>query len=195
MIASFQVTEAGFDHAPAMPDVPPPESLASSSELGGRWLAEATEPVEPRVAAWLTRGRPIELRPVAPENPLHPVPGAPRQTFWFRAGERLADDPRVHRCLLAYATDHALITTALRPHGRSWILHDTLVASLDHAIWFHRPARFDEWLLYVMDAPSAQAARGLARGQIFDRAGHLVASVAQEGLMRDLKAPPGLKAR
>jgi acyl-CoA thioesterase-2 len=91
--------------------------------------------------------------------------------------------------LLAYATDHALLTVALRPHGRSWALRDTMVASLDHALWFHRPARFDDWLLYSMESPSAQAARGLARGQIFDRQGCLVASVAQEGLVRDLRPP------
>jgi acyl-CoA thioesterase-2 len=190
MIASFQIAEAGFDHAAAMPEVPPPEALTPAPELRRRWLAETKEPVEPRVREWLTRRRPIEFRPVAVEDPLHPEPRAPGQAFWFRAGERLGDDPRVHRCLLAYATDHALITTALRPHGRSWVLHDTLVASIDHALWFHRAARFDEWLLYVMESPSAQAARGLARGQIFDRAGRLVASVAQEGLLRDLRPGP-----
>jgi acyl-CoA thioesterase-2 len=187
MIASFQVVEPGFDHASPMPEVPPPEALTPAAELRRRWLAEATEPVAPRVAEYLSRSHPIEFRPVAAEDPLRPQPRPPAQAFWFRAGERLGDDPRVHRCLLAYATDHALITTALRPHGRSWVLHDTLMASLDHALWFHRPARFDEWLLYVMDSPSAQAARGLARGQIFDRAGRLVASVAQEGLIRDLR--------
>jgi acyl-CoA thioesterase-2 len=187
MIASFQIAEPGFDHASAMPAVPPPEALPSTSELGPRWVAEAGRPVESRASEWLTRRRPIEIRPVAAENPLRPSPRAPDQAFWFRASEPLPDDPQVHRCLLAYATDHALLTVTLRPHGTSWILRDTMVASLDHALWFHRPARFDEWLLYAMDSPSAQAARGLARGQIFDRAGRLVASVAQEGLIRDLK--------
>ncbi len=187
MIASFQVSEPGFDHATAMPEVPPPEALAPASELGLRWLAEAGGAVEPRISEWLSRGRPFEIRPVTAENPLRPTPRAPEQAFWFRANDRLPDDPQVHRCLLAYATDHALLTVALRPHGRSWVLHDTLVASLDHALWFHRPARFDDWLLYAMESPSAQAARGLARGRIFDRTGRLVASVAQEGLIRDLK--------
>jgi acyl-CoA thioesterase-2 len=192
MIASFQIDEPGFDHAAAMPEVPPPEALASSAELGRRWLAEVGEQaVDPRIAAWLTRARPIEVRPVDAENPLFPARRPPSYAFWFRAGARLPDDPRIHRCLLAYATDHVLLTVALRPHGRSWILHDTLMASLDHALWFHRPARFDEWLLYTTDSPSAQSSRGLARGQIFDRAGRLVASVAQEGLMRDLKPAPG----
>jgi acyl-CoA thioesterase-2 len=188
MIASFQIAEPGFDHAAPMPEVPPPEDLSSTSELGQRWLAEAVgETVEPRVSEWLTRPRPIEVRPVMPENPLRPAPRAPAKAYWFRANERLPDDPQVHRCLLAYATDLALLTVALRPHGRSWILHDTMLASLDHALWFHRPVRFDEWLLYAMDSPSAQAARGFARGQIFDRRGRLVASVAQEGLVRDLR--------
>jgi acyl-CoA thioesterase-2 len=189
MIASFQIAEPGFDHAARMPEVPPPEGLASTSELGERWLAEAGETVEPRISRWLTRPRPIEVRPVAPENPLRPAPRSPERAFWFRASERLPDDPQVHRCLLAYSTDHSLLTVALRPHGRSWALHDTMVASLDHALWLHRPARFDEWLLYAMDSPSAQAARGLVRGQIFDRGGRLVASVAQEGLVRDLRPP------
>jgi acyl-CoA thioesterase-2 len=190
MIASFQTAEPGFDHAAPMPEVPPPEGLLSTSELGKRWLAEAGGKVEPRVSAWLTRPRPIEVRPVTAESPLRPCPRAPAQAFWFRAPARLPDDAQVHRCLLAYASDHALLTVALRPHGRSWILHDTMVASLDHALWFHRPSRFDDWLLYAMDSPSAQAARGLVRGQIFDRRGRLVASVAQEGLVRDLNPPP-----
>lgn len=191
MIASFQIAEGGLEHAAALPEVPPPEALASSAELAARWIAEAGGAVEPRAAAWLRRRRPIEVRPVHPSNPLRPAPGAPAYAFWFRAAEPLPDDPRVHRCLLAYASDHALLTVALRPHGRSWLLKDMLMASIDHALWFHRPARFDEWLLYTTESPSAQAARGLARGQIFDRAGRLVASVAQEGLMRDLRPAPG----
>ena len=102
--------------------------------------------------------------------------------MWLRAAGPVPDDPRVHRCLLAYASDMPLLGTALRPHGRIWT--GTIVASIDHALWLHRPARVDDWLLYVMDSPSAQAARGLARGLVYDRAGRLVASAAQEGLVR-----------
>jgi acyl-CoA thioesterase-2 len=110
------------------------------------------------------------------------VPLGPRQAYWFRAADRVPDDPRLHRCLLAYASDTALAGTPMRPHRKSWA--DLVVASLDHALWFHRPARVDEWLLYTMDSPSAQSARGMARGLVYDRDGRLVASVAQEALMR-----------
>ena len=102
----------------------------------------------------------------------------------FRTIDKVPDDPMLHRCLIAYASDNNLIPTALRPHGKTWLSGQMILASIDHAMWFHRPARVDEWLLYTMDSPSAQGARGLARGLIHDRAGRLVASVAQEGLMR-----------
>lgn len=188
MIASFQRPEAGLEHAAPMPDVPPPEALVSLAELGERWLAETPDP-PPRAAALRTPTA-IEFRPVAPQNPLRPSPVEPRQALWFRAVDRMPDDPQLHRCLLAYASDYYLVATAMRPHGRSWSLPSMIVASIDHALWFHRPARVDEWLLYSMDSPSAQSARGLARGLVHDRAGRLVASVAQEGLMRDVSVPP-----
>jgi acyl-CoA thioesterase-2 len=166
-----------------MPDVPPPEALTPSSELRERWLAEAGS-VPPAVAAALRKPSAIEFRTVRPQNPLRPTPGEPRQEYWFRAVDRIPDDPWLHRCLLAYASDFTLIGAALRAHGMSWYQQETRVASIDHALWFHRPARIDEWLLYVQDSPSAQSARGLARGLVYDAAGRLVASVAQEGLMR-----------
>jgi acyl-CoA thioesterase II len=187
MIASFQVDEPGLEHAARMPEVPPPESLAPASELHERWLAEAG-PVAPRVAEALRRRSAIEFRPVETDNLLRPTPGEPRQAHWFRTVERIPDDPALHRCVLAYASDYTLLGAALRPHGRSWYQPHMIVASLDHALWLHRPARVDDWLLYVQDSPSAQSARGLARGLVFDRAGRLVASVAQEGLMRDVSA-------
>ncbi len=115
-------------------------------------------------------------------NPLQPSPREPRQAHWFRAAGPVPDDPRLHRALLAYASDTALAGTPLRPHSLAW--PRARLASIDHAIWFHRPARVDEWLLYAMDSPSAQGGRGLARGLVFDRRGRLVASVAQEVLMR-----------
>jgi acyl-CoA thioesterase-2 len=166
-----------------MPEVPAPETLSPAEELRERWIAEAGA-VHPRVAEVLRSERAFEFRPLDPHSPLRPVPREPRQAFWFRAVDRVPDDAWLHRCLLAYASDSHLVGTALRPHGRSWFQPDLIVASIDHALWFHRPARVDEWLLYVMDSPSAQSARGLARGSIYDRAGRLVASVAQEGLMR-----------
>jgi len=128
----------------------------------------------------------IEFRPIEPQNPLRRIPGEPRQAAWFRAVDRLPDDPGLHRWMLAYASDTTLLSTALRPHGLSWWQPSMIVASIDHALWLHRPARVDEWLLYAMDSPSAQSARGLARGLVFDRGGRLVASVAQEGLMREV---------
>ena len=185
MIASFQAPEPGFEHAAPMPDVPPPEALESFPELVERWLAEAA-PVPPRIAESMRTPGAIEFRPIEPQNPLRRIPGEPRQAAWFRAVDRLPDDPGLHRWMLAYASDTTLVSTALRPHGLSWWQPSMIVASIDHALWLHRPARVDEWLLYAMDSPSAQSARGLARGLVFDRGGRLVASVAQEGLMREV---------
>jgi acyl-CoA thioesterase-2 len=184
MISSFQVPEPGLEHQLEMPKVPPPEELRSYGELREEWIAQAGK-VSERVATAMRRPLAVDFRPIEPVNPFAPVPTEARQTTWFRAVDRIADDPMLHRCLLAYISDFSLIGTALRPHGKTWYGKDMIVASLDHALWFHREARVDDWLLYVMDAPSTQAARGLTRGLIFDRAGRLVASVAQEGLMRD----------
>ncbi len=183
MIASFQVAEGGLEHQTTMPEVPPPEALKPTTVLIDDWLASAGE-VHPRIRASLTRHPAVEFRPVYPWNPLKPDVTLPRQAIWFRIGSALPQDPMLHRCLLAYASDFNLIGTALRPHGRSWYSPDMQVASLDHALWFHRDARVDDWLLYCMDSPSAQSARGMARGLIYDRQGRLIASVAQEGLMR-----------
>lgn len=185
MIASFQAPEPGLEHAAPMPEVPPPEALAPEAELRERWLARAGQ-VAPAVAAALRTPNAIEFRPVNPQDPIDPKPMEPRQASWFRAVDRMPDDPHLHRCLLAYASDFPLVGTAMRPHGRSGWERSMIAASIDHALWFHRPARIDDWLLYVMDSPSAQGARGLARGLVYDRAGRLVASVAQEGLMRDV---------
>src|SRR5919201_4712105 len=184
MLVSFQVPEAGLEHQQPMPEVPPPESLRSMSELRETWLAEAGANVPERVREALRRPAPIEFRPVEPWNPLKPHVAGPRQSMWLRAVDRMPDDPLLQTCMLTYPSDFHLIPTALRPHGVSWMDGSTVLASIDHAMWFHRPARVDEWLLYAMDSPAAQAARGLARGLIYDRQGRLVASVAQEGLMR-----------
>lgn len=184
MIASFQVVEAGLEHQAQMPEVPPPEKLHPIGELREAWLLEAGE-VPVRIQDALLQPA-LEFRPVEPWNPLRPKIAEPRQSVWFRTVERVSDDPMLHRCLLAYASDYNLMPTALRPHGESWFGGRMIVASLDHAMWFHRDARVDEWLLYVMESPSAQGARGLGRGLIFERGGRLVASVAQEGLMRQV---------
>jgi len=174
-----------------MPEVPPPEALKSTHELIPDWLASVPN-VHPRVRESLSHHPVVEFKPVYPWNPLNPQIAPPRQSIWFRIGKSLPDDPLLHRCLLAYASDFNLIGTALKPHGKSWYQQDMQVASLDHALWFHRDGRVDDWLLYHMDSPSAQAGRGLARGLIYDRAGRLIASVVQEGLMRN--AVPKFKA-
>lgn len=178
--ASFQGDEPGFEHQDAMPEVPPPDHLRSERELA---LAVADRLPE-ALRAMATAERPIEIRPVELRDPLHPRAAPPRRHMWYRAVDRLPDDPALHRYLLAYASDFSFLGTAMDPHGVSWLLPGMQVASLDHAMWFHRPFRFDDWLLYAVDSPSASGARGLVRGQFFDRAGRLVASCAQEGLIR-----------
>lgn len=183
MIASFQQPEPGLEHQAQMPDVPPPEELKTQRELREDWIENAPKLPE-RVCKALLRELAIEFKPVNPWNPLAPDVREPSQAIWIRANGKLPDDPMLHRCVLAYASDFNLLSTALLPHGKSWFNRDMIIASLDHALWFHRELRADDWLLYAMDAPSSQGARGFSRGQIFDRAGRLVASVAQESLMR-----------
>lgn len=183
MIASFQRPEPGLEHQAAMPQVTPPEQLRDLRELNAEWLARKPDQPE-RVRTAMQRELAIEFRPVAPWNPLEPERRAPLQHIWLRAAGRLPDDPMLHRCVLAYASDFNLLSTALLPHGHSWFEPRMVVASIDHAIWFHRDARVDEWLLYTMEAPSAQGARGFSRAQVFTRDGLLVASVAQENLQR-----------
>lgn len=175
--ASFHADEAGFDHGAAMPDVPSPD------DLQGEGLLRTGSLPEP-VRAWLARERPIELRPVEIGRYGSREPGPPRFHVWFRAAGRLPDDPALHRAVLAYASDMTLLDAALHPHGRTVFEPEIVPASLDHALWFHRPFRADDWLLYAQDTPSASGARGFARGLIFARDGALVASVAQEGLIR-----------
>lgn len=183
MMASFQKPEDGFEHQIAMPEVPRPESLQSWHELVAGWIDQAPS-ITPEARAALTADFFIDFRPVDPVNPLLPARRSTRGAMWFRARTRLPDDPRIHRCVLAYASDWGLLGAALRPYGRRWFQSDMMVASIDHALWFHRPARADEWLLYVTDSHAAQSARGLSRGTIFDASGRLIASAAQEGLMR-----------
>jgi acyl-CoA thioesterase-2 len=129
--------------------------------------------------------RPFELRPIdGRDDPLRPTPRPPHRMVWLRTAGALPDDPALHRALLAYVSDHAFLGTALLPHGVTWLAPGMQVASLDHVMWFHRPARADEWLLHVIDSPAASGARGLVRGRVYTRDGVLVASTAQEGLIR-----------
>jgi acyl-CoA thioesterase-2 len=180
--ASFQTEEDGLEHAIAMPHVTPPEGLPSEAELKASFTDATPEPIR----RFFDQPRPIESRPVDRRRyaPRAGVPGEPVQYVWFRASGALPDDPAVHRAVLAYLSDMTLLDTALIAHGRSVFQSDMQVASLDHALWFHRPFRADDWLLYAQDSPSSTGARGLTRGSIFTRDGRLVASVAQEGLIR-----------
>jgi acyl-CoA thioesterase-2 len=180
LAASFQAEEAGLEHQDAMPDVPAPESLRSESELALAFADRLPEAVRARASMQ----RPVEIRPVDPRDPFAPKVQKPVRRLWYRAVDRLPDDPALHRYLLAYASDFSFLGTALDPHGVSFMTQGMQVASIDHAIWFHRPFRVDEWLLYDVESPSAAGARGIVRGRFFDRSGRLVASTVQEGLIR-----------
>jgi acyl-CoA thioesterase-2 len=180
LAASFQVDEPGFDHQDPMPDVAGPESLHSETELARVFAEFLPESVRSRAAA----ERPVEIRPVELRNPFFPTVHKASRRLWYRVVDRLPDDPALHRYLLAYASDFSFLSTALDPHGVSYMTAGMQVASIDHAIWFHRPFRVDEWLLYDIESPSASGARGIVRGRFFDRSGRLVASTVQEGLTR-----------
>ena len=178
MIASFQTEDTGREHQTDMPDdLPDPESLPSAAEL----LARVDNPV----ARHWAEGRPFDLRHV-PSSIYFTVDGerVAHQAVWFRAVGTLPDDPNLHRAALAYASDYSILESIQRRHGVSWITPGLKIASLDHAMWWHRFARVDDWLLYVQESPSASGGRGLALGRIYDREGTLVASVAQEGMVR-----------
>jgi len=178
--ASFQVHEPGAEHQIEMPDVPKPEDLEPIAPVPADELSKM--PV--KLQRWLSRRGAFEFRYVSARNELKPTKRPPYQQIWFRLIDRAPDDDALHRALLAYASDFHLIGTAMLPHGISYLQHNVQVASLDHALWFHRPFRTDDWLLYACDSPSAQGARGLTRGQVYTRDGKLVASTAQEGLIR-----------
>jgi acyl-CoA thioesterase-2 len=186
MAISFHADEDGFDHQMAMPDVPNPDQLPGEAEIKATILPQMPEPVR----RYYERERPIELRPVEFSRYLGKKSDDGRANVWIRTTGRLPDDPIVHRCVLAYASDMMLLDAALLRHGRSVLDRTIMAASLDHALWFHRPFRADEWLLYTQDSPNLQGARGFARGLIFAADGTLVASVAQEGLLRERRATP-----
>jgi acyl-CoA thioesterase-2 len=184
MSVSFHADEPSLDHQIPAPAVPKPEALPSEAELKQHILPQLPEAVR----RYYARERPIELRPVEYGRYIGQKPADGRFNVWIRATGRLPDDSAIHRCVLAYASDMMLLDTALVPHGRSVFDQNIMGASLDHALWFHRPFRADEWLLYAQDSPNLHGARGFARGLIYSAEGTLVASVAQEGLLRERRA-------
>lgn len=190
MAASFQIPEGGFHHQDRMPDVPGPESLESEAAIRERESRHFDE----RIRRQLTRPRPIEMRPVHPRKWFEPTPGEPIQHSWFRVVAPIGDDAAMHRAMLSYASDMALLGTCMLPHGVTWTTNGFQSASLDHALWLHEECRVDDWLLFTTDSPWAGHARGLNRGQFFTRDGRLVASVAQEGLIRQRAVAAGNEA-
>lgn len=180
MSCSLQVPEEGMNHQDLMPDVPSPDDLQSERDLRLAMIDSVPE----RIRANFLRPRMIEIRPVTPRSWFNPVKQEPRQFSWFRVVAPVGDDPALHRAILAYASDMSLLGTAVLAHGVNWMTHKLQTASLDHAVWIHEPFRTDEWLLYACDSPWAGHARGFNRGRIFARDGRLVASCAQEGLIR-----------
>ena len=181
MSVSFHADEGGLTHQAAMPQVPTPEDIQREAAARGGMAALLPEPVR----RYYERSRPIDLLPVELDRYRGKPDASGRFHVWLRAAEALPDDPAIHRCVLAFASDMMLLDSALIPHGRTAFEPAFMAASLDHALWFHRPFRADDWLLYAQDSPNLSGARGFARGLIFARDGTLVASVAQEGLLRE----------
>jgi len=177
---SFHQAETGVEHQLPMPDVPGPEDLPPSPMVPEPLLGK----VPSDLRRWLDCSGPFEFRHVSAHDELNPPKLPPFQHIWFRLNGRVGDAPELHRSLLAYASDFHLLGAAFLPHGLSFYQPGVQLASLDHALWFHRPFRADEWLLYAIDSPSAQGNRGFSRGMVYDREGRLVASVAQEGMIR-----------
>lgn len=180
MSASFQREEDGFDHQSKMPDVPTPDQLPSHAEI----LEQYGDQLPDGIKKYLGRAKPFDFRLVEMERYLKQSPAQPVQHLWVRATDQISDDEHIHKCVLTYASDFTILDTALIAHGRLLTDPDLMMASLDHAIWFHRKFRADEWLLYVQDSPSGSGARGFSRGSVYSSDGALVASVTQEGLIR-----------
>jgi acyl-CoA thioesterase II len=186
MACSFQVPEEGMEHQLSMPGVPAPESLPDATQLP----QETLENMPRKMREFYSRERPFEFRLVEPVSLRRPPRLPPAQHIWIRAVDRLPDSDALHRCMLSYVSDYYLLSTATLPHALNYLSGRLMMASIDHAMWFHRPMRVDEWFLYSIDSPSASGARGFSRGSLFTREGRLVASTAQEGLLRALDAQP-----
>ena len=182
LAASFHVAETGFEHQSDMPDVPPPEDLPPEQDQ----RKAIARMLPPEMAKSFEVEQPIDLRPVQPQNIVNPQKLEPINNVWLRLKKPISDDKTLHQVVLAYASDMTLLDTCVRPHGVNFF-HGTQMASLDHAMWFHDDFRADDWLLYSQDSPRASGGRGMNRGTIYTRDGRLVASVAQEGLIRPLK--------
>ena len=180
MAASFQVAEEGLEHQTPMPDVPGPEGLKDVTDIP----ADVLNKLPPKLHRFLTDKRPFEFRLVETYDLLRPEKHPPVRNLWLKTLDPLPDDADLHRNLLAYVSDYHLVSTATLPHGLHFAHGNVQLASLDHALWFHDDFRIDEWVLYAMDSPFSGGARGLARGQLFSRDGRLIASTAQEGLIR-----------
>lgn len=180
MTASFQTAEEGFEHQNVMPEVPAPESLKSESEIANSMAHLIPESVREK----FTCEKPLEMRPVTFHNPLMGTVEEPIRNVWFKANGEMPDDPRIHQYLLGYASDFNFLPTALQPHGKGFLEPGMQVATIDHSMWFHRLFRLDDWLLYAVESTSASGARGFVRGQFYNRAGELIASTVQEGVIR-----------
>lgn len=183
MTASFQTEEQGFTHQVTMPDVPGPEELVSDLDFYQQHAAQIPASLRSKFIC----EKPIDMRAVDFQNPFEPQVSAPKRYVWFKANGQMPDDLRVHKYLLAYASDFNFLPTALQPHGRSFMAPQMQVATIDHAMWFHRDFRFDDWLLYVVDSPAASGGRGLVQGHFFSRDGNLVATTIQQGVIREHK--------
>lgn len=181
MAASFQKEEAGFEHQDEMPDVPPPEDVEDDQERNIAMAAKLPSFLRQRA----TIETPFDIRTIDEiDDPIAPTVKPPRRMYWIRTSDRLPDDYHLHCTLLAYASDHNFLTTALQPHGVTWLTPRMQLASIDHAMWFHHEFRMDEWLLYVIESPAASNARAVVRGRVFTQDGKLVVTTAQEGLIR-----------
>ncbi len=183
MTVSFHVIGDGFEHQAAMPNVPLPDNLPSELDIARQYAEHIPE----KIRAKFTCDKPIEMRPVEFHNPLKPEKALPTRHVWMKTNGQLPDDLRIHKYMLAYASDFSFLPTAALPHGVSFLTPKFQMATIDHSMWFHREFRFDDWLLYAIESPSASRERGFVLGRVFDRNGRLVASSAQEGVMRFAK--------
>jgi len=180
LTASYHCEAPGFEHQNTMPDIPGPENFASESELFGHIAPKLPE----KLQKMLCGEKPIEMRPVKVIDPLKPHKEEPKQYLWMRANGQMPDNHLIHQYILGYASDWGFLVTALHPHEVSLLTPKFQVATIDHSIWFHRPFKMDEWLLFAIESPTASNSRGLVRGEIYNREGHLVATAVQEGVMR-----------
>jgi len=189
LTASFKAKEKGFEHQDVMPEAPAPEDLISEQEMA----LLHTDMLPDYIRDKLVSEKPIEMRPVTFVHPVEPDVEAPKRLVWFRASGKMPDDLRVHRYLLAYASDFNFLPTALQPHGVALLTPGMQIVTIDHSMWFHDDFRLDDWLLYSVESTVASDGRGLVRGQFFTRAGKLVASTIQEGLIRKKKVKAAAK--